>query len=466
MSFKIGKIKKRNAGNDFFPTLFFFFFLLFFFVPGCGPTARPEAPVLMICVDGMEMSVVKPMLARGDLPNFAALIDRGVYGYLGTLVPAESPVVWTTVATGKSPESHGITGFTDSRTKGPFTSNARRGKAFWNITTDYGLACDLVGYWVTWPAEEIRGEEVTQICSRVQAENQKMVKGTIYRDLEGAAWPPGLMEELWPLVRKAGDRNTLIRDVVSPVFGNPAELDVNDETKELITSSFWSMEADAIYHAIARRLFAESPGALNVVYFGGTDVIGHRFWRYREPELYRYKIPRKDIKAFGHSIEEYYRIVDRMVGELVKLFPRDARIVVLSDHGMHADFLDGTANGRPTNLSAHHLDGPPGVLIVAGQGIRKGNGVAGLVKGGEIPSLGTVFDIAPTLLYLLDIPVGRDMRLGRVMKNVVTPEQIRKRPVEFVETHDEGFRPATPSLSSEEADREFVKRFEALGYLR
>ena len=439
-----------------------------FWQGGCGPSASPEAPVLLIAVDGMEIAVVREMMADGELPVMASLIDRGVCGSIQTIAPALSPVVWTTVATGKSPENHGITGFTDRVTGGAFTSNARRGKAIWNITSDYGLTCNSVGYWITWPAEEIEGVIVSQTSSESQVQLQKMKKGMLFRDLEGATYPPGIIDEIWPFVEKASRSDRLSRAVVAPVFGDLKTIEppLPHEVRNLISSSYWSFAADSSYHASARYLFEKNPADLNIVYYGGTDVIGHRFWRYREPEVFTYPIPKEYIEAFGDSIESYYRLTDRKIGELMALFPRDTRVVVMSDHGMHAEFENGrTPSGEPISLSAHHLDGPPGIFIAAGPGIRKKGGLSAFIESRELAQVGTIFDVAPTLLYLLDIPVGRSMGAGRVMKWILESALVKGRPVEYVDNHDEGFRPPTASRSSAEADREFIDRMKALGYM-
>ncbi len=430
------------------------------------PGSRPEAPVLMICVDGLEMSVLLPMIERGELPNLAALVGRGVFGYLKTFAPAKSPVVWTTVATGKEARKHGITDFVDPGSGGPFTSNARRVKALWNITDDSGLTCNVVGYWNTWPAEEIDGRVVSQFSSRTQRQYQNLVKGSLFRSLDGATWPPEYIDEVGPIVDRSTSTDRLLAEVSVPVFGDLRGRAFPAEVEDLVKSSFWSFEADAGYHAVACALFERGQADLNIVYYGGPDVIGHRFWRYRQPDFYSYEIAAEEIDAFGKSIENYYRLIDRMVGELVALFDDEARILVLSDHGMHPDFADGNADGKRTSLSAHHLDGPPGVLIAAGRGVKPGGGTGALSRDRGPAELGSVFDIAPTVLYLLDIPVGRDMRLGKVMKSVLSREQFATRAVEFVDSHDEGFRPPTPSLSSEDADREFRDRMRKLGYMK
>jgi len=488
---------RRGRGRVIWPVLSVIVFLAVAIVWSIQPASRPEAPILMVCVDGLEMSVLRPMLDRGELPNLARLAGRGVFGTLTTFAPAKSPVVWTTVATGKEARKHGIIDFIDEASGGPFTSNARRVKALWNIADDCGLSCNIIGYWNTWPAEEIDGRVVSQFSSKTQRQYQNMVKGSLFHDLDGATWPPECIDEIWPAVSEATSSERLLERVSIPVFGDLRGRSFSAEVEDLVKSSFWSFEADAGYHAAACELFEQNPADLNIVYYGGPDVIAHRFWRYRQPDFYSYEIPEEEIAAFGAAIEKYYGLIDRMIGDLVGIFPDGTRILVLSDHGMHPDFADGTASGTKTNLSAHHLDGPPGILLAAGFGVRTdgfgvrtdgfgvrtdGFGVrtdgfglptagagGGAERGGdssEPAALGSVYDIAPTVLYLLDIPVGRDMKLGKVLKNLLDPDQIGERAIEFVDSHDEGFRPPTPSLSSDDADREFRERMRKLGYLK
>jgi len=446
------------------------------FAGGCRraqpvPAAQPEAPVLLICVDGVEISLVRKLLEQNQLPNLAALIDRGVFGALRTFTPAESPMIWTSIATGKAPDQHQIQGFVDPRTGTPFTSNARRGKALWNIASDYGLKSNSVGYWISWPAEEVLGTVVTQFATQDQIQDQKNMKGSLHKDLEGATWPAGYVEEIWPLVEREGSAEAIAEQVLEPVFGHEQDVEVPPVIAELISGSLWSFRADQIYHAVAKQLFETDPGALNIVYYGGSDVIGHRFWRYLEPEKFTYPIPEEHVRAFGGAIANYYRILDRRVGELVALFGEQARVIVVSDHGMHADFLDGLSDGKPVPTSGHHLDGPPGIFIAAGPGIRRGAGVKGFLRSSQ-PSqpsqwgmAGTVFDLAPTLLYLLDIPVPDDLDRGAVLTRILTEEQLTRRPPARVDTHDEGFRPATPSISADSrADEEFIERMRQLGY--
>jgi predicted AlkP superfamily phosphohydrolase/phosphomutase len=62
-----------------------------------------------------------------DLPNAARLRDQGGFRRLGTTMPPQSPVAWSTFITGLDPAEHGIFDFVerDPRTMQPFSSMVR-----------------------------------------------------------------------------------------------------------------------------------------------------------------------------------------------------------------------------------------------------------------------------------------------------------------------------------------------------
>ncbi|HEX4936928.1 MAG TPA: alkaline phosphatase family protein, partial [Gemmatimonadaceae bacterium] len=72
----------------------------------------PRVPkVIVIGLDGLEPSIVEPMLLAGELPNLARLRRLGGYGRLATTTPAQTPVAWASFATGVNPGGHGVFDF-------------------------------------------------------------------------------------------------------------------------------------------------------------------------------------------------------------------------------------------------------------------------------------------------------------------------------------------------------------------
>src|SRR5437868_13357567 len=74
--------------------------------------SRPRfARVIVIGLDGLEPTIVEPMLHAGQLPNLAKLGAQGCYSRVQTTYPAQTPVAWSTFATGLNPGAHGIFDF-------------------------------------------------------------------------------------------------------------------------------------------------------------------------------------------------------------------------------------------------------------------------------------------------------------------------------------------------------------------
>jgi predicted AlkP superfamily phosphohydrolase/phosphomutase len=67
--------------------------------------------VVVVGLDGLEPNIVETMLQRNELPNFAKIRDSGCYGRLRTTYPAQTPVAWSSFATGTNPGGHGIFDF-------------------------------------------------------------------------------------------------------------------------------------------------------------------------------------------------------------------------------------------------------------------------------------------------------------------------------------------------------------------
>ena len=114
--------------------------------------------MIVLGLDGVDPEVVDLLMSEGKLPNFARLRQGGAYGRLESSKPLLSPIIWTTIATGKTPLEHGIGHFVAVNEKTgaqlPVTSQMRRVKALWNILSGAGREVAVVGWWATWPAEQ------------------------------------------------------------------------------------------------------------------------------------------------------------------------------------------------------------------------------------------------------------------------------------------------------------------------
>ncbi len=130
---------------------------------------------MVVGLDGMEPSLVAPMLASGMLPNLAALRERGGFARVATTAPAQTPVAWSSFATGLNPGGHGIFDFLrrDAGTylpdlalnryeqKNAFTPpravNLRRGEAIWSMLAGAGVPATVLRCPCTYPPDPVQG---------------------------------------------------------------------------------------------------------------------------------------------------------------------------------------------------------------------------------------------------------------------------------------------------------------------
>lgn len=425
-----------------------------------GKPAFAGPPVLVIGVDGLEWSVLEPLIASGRCPNLRALAERGVAGELETVAPAYSPVVWTSIATGAPPERHGILyfcRFENGRPGLPYTSNCRAVPAIWNVAGAHGRSVLSVAWWVSWPAEAVaNGRIVASYAAQAQG-NFLWKPGVWTRGLPELTWPPSLAREIAPALADGAPDGPLRGDY-DAVFGPVAEE--------------WRFERDLdrrfrfVYHAdrthlrIALEQLRAGAADLNLVYFGLPDVAGHYFWRYMEPERFEFTTPPTRVERLREHVRRAYEQVDAWVGELLAAAPVGARVLVLSDHGMHANRIPAGQQYRQVQSGAHD-DGPAGVLIAAGPDIP----ARGILPAG-LRRLGSVYDVFPTILDWLELPQPpAEESAGEPMRLLMDPEWARARPLRRGASYCAGFRaPTPPRLPRADADLEFRAAMAEIGY--
>ena len=135
------------------------------------PGSRTIKRVIVVGLDGLEPTVVDALLAAGELPHLARLRDEGGYSRVATTAPAQTPVAWSTFATGVNPGGHGIFDFLrrDPSTYRPDISltryepatafrppravNMRRGATLWGELSNRGLPSTIIRCPGTYPAE-------------------------------------------------------------------------------------------------------------------------------------------------------------------------------------------------------------------------------------------------------------------------------------------------------------------------
>jgi predicted AlkP superfamily phosphohydrolase/phosphomutase len=132
--------------------------------------------VIVLGLDGLEPSIVEAMLERGELPHFARIRNSGAYSRLQTTYPAQTPVAWSSFATGTNPGGHGIFDFVRrdagtylpdfslsrfERPKSVFAQprvvNQRRGVPFWQVLSNAGISSVVLRCPCTFPPDPVNG---------------------------------------------------------------------------------------------------------------------------------------------------------------------------------------------------------------------------------------------------------------------------------------------------------------------
>lgn len=272
--------------------------------------------VVLIGFDGLEWSIIKELVKEGKMPTFAKLMQNGTYGDLKTYLEYFSLSLWTTIATGRHPEIHGITrqfihkeGEYELISAGSYD---RKVKALWNILSDYKKKVGVISYQCTEPPEAVNGFIIPSIFN--------------VKDI----FPVNLTKEL-NLITKSPNKTETAK-----VFFNDFEPYYDYQYKlpkhlKYLEICKLSVAIPYLYKKFNKNL------DLLMVYYYPTDSISHTFWKFMKPESFQHKawgLNSENIKKFGNVIKDFYSMVDRFVKKTIEdIADKNTIIIICSDHG-------------------------------------------------------------------------------------------------------------------------------------
>jgi len=420
---------------------------------GCGskgddavsPATTPVAGrVLIIGLDGADWEILDRLEADGGIPNLSRLRREGAHGVLRAERPLLSPVLWTSIATGRPPTEHGIYGFLTRRNgvDEPVRSDERKVRAFWNVATDLGVSVGVVGWYSSWPAEHVNG---FLISDRV---GSHQVSGSAGGVTSQRTYPPELIlevEKLQPEVDAELER------IIDGFFdGTP--LDSPGSGDERMETFRGILRTTELYRRLTPRLLSRFAPEIAAVYFEGTDAVGHLFAEFESPRL-PWVTPEQQ-SAYGETFARYYRYVDTIVGELLaEVDPARTTVIVVSDHGFKSGARrpgapSTTADGNQAPLWHR----PEGILMLWGRGIR---------PGVQLPEAG-VYDVVPTAFRAAGLPIALNLR-GRPVDAAFSAELLQE-PVRSVPDYEAAGQRELVSAVDSAADEQMAK-LRALGYV-
>jgi tetratricopeptide (TPR) repeat protein len=441
-----------------------------------GAVPRRDATgirLLLIGLDGADWKTIDPLLRAGRLPRLERLIRDGVRAPLRSYDPMISPLLWTTMATGVGPDRHGVADFqaidTKSGRRVPITSRFRRVKALWNILDDVGGTSAFVGWWASYPAERVRGFQVTNLAAfetmRPRAAGRPAPSGL--------TWPPDYLETIAPrLATAAALRYEDLRPIAhvtrqefeaarKEILDPPAATQGGESRRAVqhpVTLALSILTGTRNYAAMAADLAARRPD-LTSVYFEGIDMMGHRFQHCMPPRLAI--CSDADAARFRDAVTGFYETQDRLLGTVLDAAGPGATVLVVSDHG----FRSGAA--RPADVVPYTTEqpvewhDPEGIFILSGPGAR---------HGARLTTRVTLFDVAPTVLHLLGLPAGAEMP-GHIVGAALNESFLAAHPPRVIPSWETvgGPRRGAPATADDpaarQAESDLLASLRALGYI-
>jgi predicted AlkP superfamily phosphohydrolase/phosphomutase len=238
----------------------------------------------------------------GVMPNVRSLMEGSLHGELGSITPPITVPAWACAMTGKTPGQLGIYGFrnrTDTSYEGLSiaTSLAVKEPAVWDLLGEAGKRSLLIGVPPAYPVRPVEGWRVSCFLT-----------------------PPSADRYTWPEELKA----EVEEEVGEYIFDIP---NFRRQGAEFVLQQCHAMTERRF--RLARRLARNKPWDLFMMVEMGLDRLHHVFWHYCDPAHPKYEPGNRFESAF----EDYYRMLDLEIGELLEVLPDDAVTILMSDHG-------------------------------------------------------------------------------------------------------------------------------------
>ena len=391
------------------------------------PVSGPR--IVMLLLDGASLEYIWPGVAGGRLPNFARILETGASMDLATVRPTGPDPVWGAVATGMYPAKNGVRSPSVYYVRGdtrplallpdhcfshvlvhlgllrrePNTSRSLRARPLWSILADAGITAGIVRWPLTFPAQQVHGFVVS--------DRFHQLLGSFQEFDQSAAYPSDVLPVARSAFADAGQTPDWLPSTVTDTGS------LSPEASAGLRDQFYSR---AIYD-----LRAQWPVQLSAVRYQGLDTVGHYNLRYTEPRDAA-GASEDERRRRLQVIDRYYGYIDSEIGAAMsELLPGDLLLVV-SGFGMEppnaVKRLLGRLIGDP--MSGTHERAPDGFLLAYGTTVEPGR-----------HQRGSIVDVAPTVLYFLGLPVGRDMD-GYALADLFRSTFTAERPIAFVPTHN------------------------------
>lgn len=421
---------------------------------GNGDT-KGKVKIVLIGVDGANWPTLDPLIEKGKLPLWKSLKEESAWTFFQTFAPTKSSVVWTSIATGTRMEKHGILDFTylnKNNIEVPFSNAERREPALWQILDEYHKKSIVVNWFVSHPPDKINGIMVSDVFRRVLVRPPDKIDE--YKD---SVYPSIYFQKLLDLGERDHSKVFEMTGIPDyPAMYNKVHKDADFKNVPILKTFRSLAIQDNFAATIAKELYRTKDFDFFAAYIRMPDLVQHfstRMFdaRYNQEVVAALKsnsmTPGKHKEVIGKIadiIEPAYRFAEDFIKSFIS-YKRyeNAYFIICSDHGFslypggynHYDLPEGYGP-------------PPGVLLVKGPG----------VKQGYFSSSTNVYDVAPTILNLYDLPVGKNMD-GKVISAIFKKNHRVRYKTYKINAKDQGKRKS-------KADEETLNELKSIGYIK
>ena len=420
--------------------------------------------VYVIGLDGATWDILDPLIQQGRLPVFREMKENSAWARLKTFEPTLSAVVWTSIATGKGMLKHGIIDWTyvnKQNIKVPFSSSQKKVPSIWEIMDEKGKRSVVLNWFVTYPPDAVRGVMVSDSFGAAMARvfGKKERPG----DFADTVYPESEFDVLYSMLdrmQKAGDFQypRLVTEMKIPDYLAEFRRRYKQEPGRVPILGVWG--SFLVYNRIQDRLvdhyLDENSYDLFLAYYRFPDVFFHFGTLFLENEFHdrvkamldRGEAPSPEILAeFNLKMADVaWPLLKDKETMLKKIYDRAIRekayLLVVSDHGFQLTSKGYNHYGLPEGVPP-----PDGIMMLLGPDVK---------RGAEVQA--TIYDIAPTILYLNGMPVGEDMD-GKPLLEALT----LRRPVKTALYNKMKHLPGKADKSMDERKIEELK---SLGYIK
>lgn len=264
--------------------------------------------MLVIGLDGATFDLIKPWVEQGELPSLAKLMRTGTYSLLRSVYPVLSPSAWASFMTGVNPGKHGVVDFVE-RSKETYELRLIhrtdiKMPTLWRILSAQNKRVCVANVPMTYPAEPVNGIMITGLGTPL---------------FKTFTYPPDLTDKL----KRQGYK------VDKEIFYHPARED------QYLKAVYDTCQSQL---KVLKRLISDGSWDFFMYVFRDTDELAHFFWRHMDATHPRHN--QGTSKTYGKTLLNFYKFVDKQIGELIKAAGKNVNVFIVSDHGfgpLHKD---------------------------------------------------------------------------------------------------------------------------------